>query len=181
MLHIKPPPTVIHFTQLLTALVKMKHYSLVLSLFRDMRNLSIPVNIVTFSTAINCCCHMNRLDYAFSLLGMIIKCGFTPNDFTYTIIIRGLISRDEAVEAESLFKKLVRFKDIQHNVVTYNTIIDGLCKKGHTYMAITLFKYMQRKGCKPNIVTYSILIDSLCKDSLVDNALGLFAKMSEKG
>ena len=99
----------------------------------------------------------------------------------YNTLITGLISQDNAVEAESLFKKLVRLKVIQPDVVTYNTIIDGLCKKGHTYMAVTLLKYMQKKGCKPVTVTYSIAIHSLCKDGLVDHALGLFAKMSEKG
>ncbi|KAK1402352.1 putative pentatricopeptide repeat-containing protein, mitochondrial [Heracleum sosnowskyi] len=48
-------------------------------------------------------------------------------------------------------------------------------------MAFMLFKYMEKKGCKPNVVTYSTIIDSLAKDSFVDDALGLLAEMGEKG
>ena len=55
MLRMKPLPTVIHFTQLLAALVRMKHYSVAVSVFSDMCSFSIPVNVVTYNIAINCC------------------------------------------------------------------------------------------------------------------------------
>nr|XP_017224897.1 PREDICTED: pentatricopeptide repeat-containing protein At4g26800-like [Daucus carota subsp. sativus] len=93
MLLMKPLPTVIDFNQLLAALVKMKHYSVAVSLFRKMRVESIAVDIFTFNTLINCFCHLNRVDFAFSLLAAIIKHGFVPDVFTYNTLIRGLISR----------------------------------------------------------------------------------------
>lgn len=93
MLFIKPLLTVINFNQLLVALVKMQEHSVAVSLFRDMCLKTIPLDIFTFSTAINYFCHLNCLHYAFSLLVGIIKRGFETNVVTYTTIIRGLIPR----------------------------------------------------------------------------------------
>ncbi|KAL8155857.1 hypothetical protein AgCh_001055 [Apium graveolens] len=95
--------------------------------------------------------------------------------------LRGLISQDNPVEAQNIFNKLLRFNDIQPNVVTYTTIIDGLCKRGHPSVAVKLFRYMEKKGCKPNAVTYNTIIDCLRKCRLVDQALGLLREMTRKG
>lgn len=93
-------------------------------------------DIGTFNTAINCFCHLNRLDYAFSLLVGITKRGFVTTVDTYDTLIRGLVFQDKNVKAQVLFTNLFRFKDIQPNVITYTTIIYGLCKIGHTSTSI---------------------------------------------
>ncbi|XP_063940582.1 pentatricopeptide repeat-containing protein At1g63130, mitochondrial-like [Daucus carota subsp. sativus] len=181
MLLTKPLLPVINFNQLLAALVKMKHYSVAVSLFRDMHVNSIPVNIFTITTIINCFCHLDRVDFAFSLLAGIIKHGFVPDVVTYNTLIRGLISQDMLQEAQLLFQNLIRFQLIQPDVVTYNIIIDGICKRGNPSVAVKLFKIMEKKGCKPDTVTYTTLIDCLCKHGLVDQALGLLHQMTRKG
>ncbi|KAL8155959.1 hypothetical protein AgCh_001131 [Apium graveolens] len=156
MLHLKPLPNVIDFAQLLAALVKTKQYAVAVSIYRDLCLKTVPLDVVTFNTVINCFCHLNHVDYAFSLLAAIIKHGFLPNVVTYTTLIHP-------------------------DVVTYTTIIDGLCKSGHPSVAVKLFRYMEKKGCKPDTVTYSTIIDCLCKCRLVDQALGLFRQMTAKG
>ncbi|KAL8096589.1 hypothetical protein AgCh_037523 [Apium graveolens] len=181
MLKMKPLLPAMQFSQLLAGLVRMKEYSVGVSMFRDMCVLCVPVNICTYNTVINCCCHLNRLDYAFSLLGGIIKRGFVPNVVTYSTLIKGLLSQDRPVEAEHLFKKLILFNEVQPNVVTYSIIIDGLCKTSNTLKAVKLFRNMGKKGCIPNTVTYSTLIDALCKDRHVDHALSLLSAMNHKG
>ncbi|KAI8566623.1 hypothetical protein RHMOL_Rhmol02G0055400 [Rhododendron molle] len=44
MARFHPPPSVIHFNQLLTAVAKMKEYSSVISLYKEIRELGIPIN-----------------------------------------------------------------------------------------------------------------------------------------
>ncbi|KAL8096584.1 hypothetical protein AgCh_037518 [Apium graveolens] len=181
MLKMKPLLPALNFSQLLAGLVRMKEYSVGVSMFRDMCVLCVPVNIFTYNTVINCCCHLNRLDYAFSLLGGSIKRGFVPDVVTYSTLIKGLLSQDRPVEAEHMFKKLILFNEVQPNVVTYSIIIDGLCKTSNTLMAVKLFRNMGKKGCIPDTVTYSTLIDALCKDRHVDHALSLLSAMNHKG
>ncbi|WOH13825.1 hypothetical protein DCAR_0933336 [Daucus carota subsp. sativus] len=150
-------------------------------MFRELRVLSIPVDIVTFNTIIHSCCHLNTLDYAFSLLAGIIKSGWVPDVYTYNTLIKGLLSQDRPLEAEHLFRNLIRFREIQPDVVTYNTIIDGLCKTSNTSMALKLLRMMEKLGCKPDAITYNSIIDSLCKERQVDHALDLVSEMTLKG
>ena len=44
------------------------------------------------------------------------------------------------------------------NTVTYNTIIDGLCKEGFVDKAKELFLQMKDENINPNVVTYNSLI-----------------------
>ncbi|KAK1385608.1 Tetratricopeptide-like helical domain-containing protein [Heracleum sosnowskyi] len=180
MLKMQPLPCDFHFCQLLTTLVKMKQYQVAFSLFREMCTLSIPVNIFTFNIAINCCCHSNRVNYAFSLLATTFKRGFVPDVVTYNTLIRGLLSQHKSAEARLFFANLIKFREIQPDVITFNTMIDGLCKTGHTDMALWLFRFMEKCNCEPNTITYTSIIDSLCKRGLVDDALNLHSRMMEK-
>ncbi|KAJ0803020.1 putative tetratricopeptide-like helical domain superfamily [Helianthus annuus] len=81
------------------------------------------------------------------------------------------------LEAEMLFKKLIKQKLCEPDVVTYNTMIKGLCKFGNNVTAVALLRLMEQKNCKPDIVTYNTIIDSLCKDKLIDDAFKLFNEM----
>ncbi|XP_074325663.1 uncharacterized protein LOC141663752 isoform X2 [Apium graveolens] len=181
MLKMRPLPCDFHFNQLLTALVKMKQYQAAVSVFREMCALSIPVDIFTFSIAINCCCHSDRLDYAFSLLSGVFKRGFVADVVTYNTLIRGLLAQHKSAEARLLLTNLIKFREVQPNVVTFNTMIDGLCKTGHTDMALWLFRFMENSDCKPNTVTYTAIINSFCKRGHVDDALNLHSEMMQKG
>ncbi|XP_063940581.1 pentatricopeptide repeat-containing protein At5g39710-like [Daucus carota subsp. sativus] len=118
------------------------------------RNLILDEAAIVFST----------LSFSGSSLFSKLNCTF------YVVII------DEAAQAN-----LIRFKLIQPDVVTYNTIIHGICKRGSPSVAVKLFKIMEKKGCKPNTVTYTTIIDCLCKHRLVDQALGLLHPMTRKG
>ncbi|KAK1386048.1 Pentatricopeptide repeat protein [Heracleum sosnowskyi] len=125
-----------------------------------MCTLSIPVDIFTFNIAINCCCHSNRVDYAFSLLASTFKRGFLPTVVTYNTLIRGLLSQHKSAEARLFFANLIKFREIQPDVITFNTMIDGLCKTGHTDMALSLFRFMEKSDCEPNTVTYNAFVNS---------------------
>ncbi|KAL8156138.1 hypothetical protein AgCh_001294 [Apium graveolens] len=92
-----------------------------------------------------------------------------------------LLSQNKFLEAEHLFKELLIYEEIQPDAIIFTTIIDGLCKTGHTSVAFMLFRYMEKKGWMPDTVSYSTIIDSLSKDRFVNDALGLLAEMSDGG
>ncbi|KAG5244283.1 pentatricopeptide repeat-containing protein [Salix suchowensis] len=48
------------------------------------------------------------------------------------------------------------------NVVTYNVLIDGLCKDRRVNEALDIFSYMKAKRISPDIFTYNSLIQGLC-------------------
>ncbi|KAI3458806.1 hypothetical protein Pfo_015469 [Paulownia fortunei] len=141
-------------------------YSAAICLFKDICNLGIPVDEYTMSIAINSYCLSNRVDFGFSVLGWFFKRGCVPDAFTFSTLLKGL--------------RLCKL-----NVVTYGTVIDGLCKAGNTAMAIELLRVMEKGvmiDCKiyPNLLTFNSLIDAFCKEGLVDEAKDVLRIMMQK-
>ncbi|KAL9998494.1 putative tetratricopeptide-like helical domain superfamily [Helianthus debilis subsp. tardiflorus] len=182
MLHTRPLPSVVKFTQLLTAVSKMKHFSSCLHLFKQMCAVGVPVDKYSISIAIRCCCQMSRTNDGFALLASCFRRAVVPNVFVFSTLLDGLVLEDRILEAEILFKKLIKQKLCEPDVVMYSTMIKGLCKFGNNDIAIGLLRLMDERGCKPNTVVYNTIIDSLCKDKLIDDAYKLFKEMvSHKG
>ncbi|KAL0377014.1 UNVERIFIED_CONTAM: putative pentatricopeptide repeat-containing protein, mitochondrial [Sesamum calycinum] len=181
MLRMRPKPTDVDFNRLLTAVVKVKQYSVALNLFDEMHQLGTPVSEYTLTIVINCYCLLNRVDFGFAILGSFFKRGYEPNVTTFTTLIKGLFLDDNVIEAEKLFKKLLALRLCEPNEVTILTVINGLCKAGHTLTAYDLLGLFEKTSFKPNVYSYSTVIDSLCKDRMVDEALQLIAKMIDKG
>ncbi|KAM0069088.1 putative tetratricopeptide-like helical domain superfamily [Helianthus debilis subsp. tardiflorus] len=181
MLQRQPPPSIFQFTQLMSVIVKMKQYSTALKLFKQMRLMDVPVSILTMNISINCYCRLNQVAYGFALLATLFKRGYSPSLATYSTLINGLVLADRVFEAVELFKKLLREKVCEPDQVMYGSVINGLCKVGHTSKALELLTFMESGSCKPCVEQYSVVIDSLCKDRMVDHALELFTKMTGKG
>ncbi|KAJ0716928.1 putative tetratricopeptide-like helical domain superfamily [Helianthus annuus] len=173
----KPLPSVIKFNQLLNSVAKMKHFSSCLHLFKQMCAVGVPVNEYSMSIAIKCCCQMSRTNDGFALLASCFRRAVVPNAFVFSTLLDGLVLEDRIIEAERLFKKLIKQKLCEPDVVMYSTMIKGLCKFGNNDIAIGLLRLMDERGCKPNVVVYSTIIDSLCKDKLIEDASKLFNEM----
>nr|GMD95861.1 putative pentatricopeptide repeat-containing protein At1g12700, mitochondrial [Ipomoea batatas] len=181
MAHTSPLLSVIEFNKLLCRIVKLKHYSAVVSLFQEMRIKGIPIDVYTINILVDVYCRSSRVDCGFCVLGVVFKCGLEFNVVTFNTLIKGLFLDNKIVEAVGLFKKLVRENVCKVNQITYGVLINGLCKSGHTQNALDLLIVMQEEGPKPDTIAYSTVIDSLCKDRMVDQALGLFSEMIERG
>ncbi|KDP44284.1 hypothetical protein JCGZ_22913 [Jatropha curcas] len=180
MLHSNPPSPIKEFSKLFSALVRMKHYATVISLSKQMEMFGISHNIYSFNVLINCFCHLDCVDFGYSLMGKIFKLGFQPTIVTFNTLIHGLCRVDKFGEAVDLFDDIVE-KGYPPDVYTYNVIVNGLCKIGKTNVAFGVLKRMVEEGCLPDLVSYSAIIDSLCKDTLVTEALDLFFKIKSEG
>ncbi|KAL9998492.1 putative tetratricopeptide-like helical domain superfamily [Helianthus debilis subsp. tardiflorus] len=177
MIQRKPLPSVIKFNQLLSALTKLNHFSSCLHLFEQMCVVGVPVDAYSMNIAIKCCCQMSRTNDGFALLGCCFRRAVVPNVFTFSTLLDGLIREDRIIETERLFKKLIKHKLCEPNVVMHSTMIKGLCKVGNNDIAIGLLRLMDERGCKPDIYAYSTIIDSLCKDKMIEDAFKLFNEM----
>ncbi|XVE84499.1 hypothetical protein DITRI_Ditri17bG0018400 [Diplodiscus trichospermus] len=77
-----PRPSIVDFTKILSAIVRMKHYAIVVSLCNQMELLRVPHNVYSLSILINCFCLLDRVDFGFSILGKMLKLGIDPNVVT---------------------------------------------------------------------------------------------------
>merc|ERR1719502_913449 len=65
--------------------------------------------------------------------------------------------------------------------VTYNTLIDVLCRNGDLDRASQLFQDMTLRDVTPDVITYSTIIKGHCARGDLEQALQLFALMRKRG
>ena len=71
-------------------------------------------------------------------------------------------------------------KGVFPNEITYNELINGLCKLGRLEEAYELFYEMQSKGLTPNKYTYTLLINENYNVGNWNEALRSYCQMLEK-
>ncbi|KAL8151415.1 hypothetical protein V2J09_021223, partial [Rumex salicifolius] len=65
---------------------------------------------------------------------------------------------------------LILKKGFRPNVVTFTSLVKGLCMEGRIVGAIRLFRRMEESGCRPNMTAYGTLIKGLCGTRNLDVA-----------
>ncbi|XP_042483660.1 pentatricopeptide repeat-containing protein At1g62680, mitochondrial-like [Macadamia integrifolia] len=176
LVHSQPFPKIVAFNKLFGTLAKCKHYSTVISMYKNMDSLKIHTDVVTLTILLNCFCGLYRLDLGFSVFGITMKRGFDPDIVTLNTLLKGLCMVDKIADAKELFYKILQ-EGYPCDEITYLIIINGLCKTGDTNEAFEMLNEMELKGkCKPSVTTYSSIIDGLCKGR-INEALNLFSDM----
>ncbi|KAL1217139.1 Pentatricopeptide repeat-containing protein [Cardamine amara subsp. amara] len=80
-------------------------------------------------------------------------------------------------ESVKLFETMKKM-GISPSVVTFNSLLSILLKRGRTGMAHDVFDEMRRTyGVTPDSYTFNILIRGFCKNSMVDEAFRIFKEM----
>ncbi|KAK9007893.1 hypothetical protein V6N11_074807 [Hibiscus sabdariffa] len=173
-----PKPSIVEFTKLLAPIVRMKHYSLVVSMCSQLELFGVSHNVYSLNILVNCFCQLGRVDFGLSVLGKMLKLGVEPNVVTFSTLINGLVKGSKFSLAVSLFDEMVE-KGYQPNLITYSIILNGLSKIGDTDRAVMFLRLMEERGFKPNVVAYGTVIDCLCKNGLLEEALHLFSELMD--
>ncbi|MBA0721766.1 hypothetical protein Golax_009271, partial [Gossypium laxum] len=175
-----PKPSIVEFNKLLGAVVRMKHYAIVVSMY----------SVVTFSTLINGLCIQSKISEAISIFDGMTERGYQLDLIVYNTILKGLCktgNTDRAVR----FLRLMEGTGFEPDIVAYNTILDCLCKKGLLKEALNLFSEMKEatrllnemvdNNISLDIVTYTILIDALCTEGMISKAVEIVDTMRKQG
>ncbi|KAK1567573.1 hypothetical protein Q3G72_013738 [Acer saccharum] len=83
-------------------------------------------------------------------------------------------------KAKELFSEM-KGNGILADVVTYTSLIHGLCCVGDWEEAKSLFIEMLNQGVQPTTVTFNVLLDELCKNGKMDEANKLCKLMIQRG
>ena len=166
MLHMHPLPSVVDFNHMFDSIARVKHYFVVITLIQRMESFGVSPDFYTLNILINCFCHLNWVDFGFSIIATILKLSYQPNHITLTTLVNGLCLQGNVVGAVNLVEEMEK-KGYQPNVITCGTIVNGLCEIGQTGMAIRLLRKLEKGNFEQNVVLYNMIIDNLCKDRLV--------------
>ncbi|XP_074279736.1 uncharacterized protein LOC141605006 [Silene latifolia] len=188
MMSLVPRPFIFDFNRLFAAMLKLKRlqpHPAVISLYSHLDLSGTRPNLHSMSILANCYSHLGRVDFGYSLLAKSLKLGypFESDLILFNTLINGYVHNNQLREAVKLLDVAVVKLGIQPDIVTYGTMVKGLCGAGDNAGALDVLRRMNShpNGCKPNLVIYNTLIDGLSKDKLVTEALNLFSVMKTEG
>nr|XP_017189578.2 pentatricopeptide repeat-containing protein At1g12775, mitochondrial-like [Malus domestica] len=175
MIQTKPLPSIWTFNCLFGALSKMKQYSAVVSMCKQLMDCTqFRPEVGTMNIFLNCLCRLNRVNACFSVLAITLKYGLKPDACSINTLLHGLWKYSSLAEAMEFFQE-IETKGYKCNEITCATMINGLCKAGKTSKALEILTKMWEGGrFNPNQECYNPIIDSLCKERRIDEALTLF-------
>nr|XP_043630423.1 putative pentatricopeptide repeat-containing protein At1g12700, mitochondrial [Erigeron canadensis] len=136
------------------------------------------VNKYTAGIAVKCYCRLRLSKHGLTVMGFCFKQGVEPHVSTCNMLLKGFIREQMTYEAEQLFRLMNRRQLYEPNLVTYKTMIEGLCKVGSHYAAIGLLRVLHHRRLKVDVVMYNFIFDSLCKDrGMIDDVYHLLIEM----
>ncbi|PON63756.1 Pentatricopeptide repeat [Parasponia andersonii] len=158
-----------------------------MELFQDILDKKHPCDEVTYATIINGFCKAGKTGEAFELLKkMCDDKRIRPPVSCFSPVIDFLSKEARVDEALSLFKQMINLGFVP-DVVTYTSLVHGLCKLGRweeplsvlidslfkedkIKEEISLFELMTKERVETNVVMFSSLISALCKSSRSNEA-----------
>ncbi|KAJ4750893.1 Pentatricopeptide repeat-containing protein [Rhynchospora pubera] len=179
-------------TALIAALGEVGLPKPALNLFYRMKQFHCMPDVQCYNTLILVLCQNRNFKKARFLLDQMELPGARckPSLYTYTIFItfyckRGLETgckkaiRRRIWEANHMFRRMV-FNGFVPDVVTYNCLINGLCKTYRIGRAHELFDEMIVKGVLPNRITYNSFIRYYSVVNEADKAVKFMREMEER-
>ncbi|KAF0911918.1 hypothetical protein E2562_012742 [Oryza meyeriana var. granulata] len=113
-------------------------------------------------------------------LHLMIATGTVPDTVIYQRIMHWLFFHRMGSEALRVFNE-IKLRGYDVDVVTYTTVIDGLCKMARIDEARRIWNEMVDKGMEPNEYTYCSLVDYYGKSGDFEMARKVYDEMLGKG
>ncbi|KAL6614758.1 hypothetical protein ACP70R_037028 [Stipagrostis hirtigluma subsp. patula] len=167
------------FLTLLRAFSRAHRPLAALHLFRSAPSaLALPHSARSYTAVLAALVAHSQLSLARSLLADMRAAGFAPTTATYNVLLKAHCS-DAAAPVDDALRL---FRNIpKPDACSYNTVIDGLCRRGRLAEALELFSKMVAKGNTPTVVTYTTVIHWLAREGCFDDALKTFDEMGRRG
>nr|XP_043630424.1 pentatricopeptide repeat-containing protein At1g62914, mitochondrial-like [Erigeron canadensis] len=155
------------------------------------------VNKYTAGIAVKCYCRLRLSKHGLTVMGFCFKQGVEPHVSTCNMLLKGFIREQMTYEAEQLFRLMNRRQLYEPNLVTYKTMIEGLCKVGSHYAAIGLLSLCKDRGMiddvyhlliemfyhkviPPNVHTYNSMIYGMSKLGYWDDVCLMLKRMENE-
>jgi pentatricopeptide repeat domain-containing protein 1 len=174
------------YNTLLSFLLKQGAHTTVISLAQKLESRSDQIQVFpdidTRKILITCYSRKGYMASAFSLFDKIIKTGHHPSTPILNDLFEGLSLQGEIHKALLVYNDFL-LKGFKLDYVSYDILIEGLCKIGETEKAIELLRQVKIVGGYSNFYVrsfYNNIIFRLCKDRLVNQAYDLYSEMIVK-
>ncbi len=146
---------VIIYTTVIRAYAKTRQFDLVMDLYKQtLQENVVRLNVIAYNALIDCCIRCEKYDAMEKVLCDMIEEG----------------------------KQREKEDPLVPDLITYSTIIKGLCKSDQMEKAVKLYEELKEKGTKLDEVVYNSLLDGCVKhEGHLDQAQKLISDMKAQG
>ncbi|KAL7592335.1 pentatricopeptide repeat-containing protein At5g16420, mitochondrial [Lactuca sativa] len=157
----KVEPNDVTYGVMIEAFCKNKKTGEALNLLDDMFEKKYVPTSALCCRLIDVLCENGKVEDACDLWKKLLRKNCTPDNAISSTLIHWLCKKGKIWEARKLFDEFERSSI--PSVLTYNTLIAGMCEMGELCEGGRLWDDMVEKGCVPNAFTYNMLIKGFCK------------------
>ncbi|KAI3977541.1 hypothetical protein MKX01_000454 [Papaver californicum] len=140
----------------------------------------LRTDVVALNTFLHTLCNKGKLNEAYELLCSAPKKGYDLDEVSYGTLIMGYFKEENVDGALKLWDEMKKKKKILPSVVTYNSVIGGLCKTSKIKQAMDKFTELSESGLIPDAITYNTLIHGHCREGDVEKAFQFYSQMVAK-
>ncbi|KAM3694310.1 hypothetical protein ACJW31_07G048400 [Castanea mollissima] len=138
-----------------------------------------------FVNAIKTYVRAGLLDEAVSLFKSIPQLNCVSRTESFNTLLQILVNESKLIAAHRLFLESSYGWEVKSRIRSLNLLMDALCQRGCSNLALQVFLEMNYQGCHLNKESYWILMKGLCEDRRLNEAAHLFYSMfwriSQKG
>ncbi|KAF8071409.1 hypothetical protein N665_1128s0008 [Sinapis alba] len=152
-----------------------------LSLLKEVsESSSLPCRLIVINRTILAFAESRQIDKVVMILEEMKEWECKPDVITYNSVLDVLGRAGQVNEMLKLLSSMKEDCDVSLNIVTYNTVLNGLRKACRFDMCLVLYNEMVQCGIEPDLLSYTAVIDSLGRAGNTKESLRLFDEMKER-
>ncbi|KAF8398941.1 hypothetical protein HHK36_014806 [Tetracentron sinense] len=146
------------------------------NLFQRMQEDNVEFDSLTLVTVTNLCASLPDLGKGEQLHALAVKKGFVHSSVVLDSALVDMYAKVGSIEeARRVFDKMHN-----RNVISWNAMITGYSKHGHSEEVLVLYEQMQKEGIHPNEVTFLSVLSACSHTGLMEEGLSIFISMIEE-
>ncbi|KAK7339634.1 hypothetical protein VNO77_20312 [Canavalia gladiata] len=172
-------PTEVTYGVMIEAYCKGRKFGEAVNLLEDMIGKGYVPSSVLCCKVVDLLCEEGNVEKACEVWRRLLRKNCQLDGAVVSTIVHWLCKEGKVLEARSMFDELERGSVA--SLLTYNTLIAGMCERGELCEVGRLWDDMVEKGRAPNAFTYNVLIKGFCKVGNVKEGIRVLEEMLEGG
>lgn len=135
------------------------------------RKSELRLSVLTFTNTINACVRCGEMERALYLMDRMKEFNLSPNEVTFTVIIKGLCQDGRIDDALRMVTENMKQLRVKPNLRTFNTLLRGCMRAGDASVARKVFReLMSHHRVQPDLSAVEYYVKTLCTCLLIAEA-----------
>lgn len=150
------------------------------SLLKEISESSLQCRLIVMNRIILAFAESRQVDKVLMILKQMKEWQCKPDVITYNSVLDILGRAGLVNEMLGVLSSMKEDCDVSLNIITYNTVLNGMKKACRFDLCMALYSEMVQHGMEPDLLSYTAVIDILGRSGNIKEALRLFDEMKKK-